>query len=48
MQDEVKKEMVAVATAMAGKIISTSITESQQEQLIDDTLKEMGDKTWQN
>lgn len=48
MQDEVKKEMVAVATAMAGKIISTSITENQQEQLIDDTLKEMGDKTWQN
>lgn len=48
MQDEVKKEMVAVATAMAGKIISISITEGQQEQLIDDTLKEMGDKTWQN
>ncbi len=48
MQDEVKKEMVAVATAMAGKIVSASITETQQEQLIDETLKEMGDKTWQN
>ena len=43
---EVKTEMVFVATAMAGKIVATSIDNATQERLIDETLKEMGENTW--
>lgn len=46
MSDEVKKEIVTVAAAMAGKVMSASIDESEQNRLIDETLKEMGDDTW--
>lgn len=48
VKDEVKQEMIAIASAMAGKIVSTSIDEKQQAELIEDTLKEMGDSTWQS
>lgn len=44
--DEVKREMVSVATAMAGRIISASIDEKKQGALIDETLKEIGESTW--
>ena len=46
--DEVKQEMITIASAMAGKIIKTSISAQQQDALIDETLKEMGDSTWQS
>lgn len=46
--DEVKTEMVSVATAMAGKIVASSIDSETQERLIDETLKEMGENTWLN
>ena len=46
MSDEVKKEIVTVAAAMAGKVVSASIDESEQNRLIDETLEEMGDDTW--
>ena len=48
VKDEVKQEMVAIASAMAGKIIETSISKEQQSDLIEETLKEMGDSTWQS
>ena len=48
VKDEVKQEMIAIASAMAGKIVATSISEQQQDALIDETLKEMGDSTWQS
>ncbi len=48
MKDEVKQEMIAVASVMAGKIIAGNIDEAKQKQLIDDTLNEMGDETWQS
>lgn len=48
MKDEVKQEMISVASIMAGKIIATSIDENKQSKLIEDTLKEMGDDTWQS
>ena len=48
MSDEVKKEIVTVAAAMAGKVVSASIDESEQNRLIDETLKEMGDDTWRS
>ena len=46
ISDEVKREIVAVAAVMAGKIVSASIDTTVQNQLIDETLKEIGDKTW--
>ncbi len=46
MSDEVKKEMISIAALMAGKVVSASIDTTVQNQLIDETLKEMGDKTW--
>ena len=46
VSDEVKREIIAVAAVMAGKVVSASIDTTVQDQLIDDTLKEMGEKTW--
>lgn len=46
VKDEVKQEIISVATVMAGKIIAASLDEKEQSQLIADTLEEMGDKTW--
>ena len=46
--DEVKKEIVSVASLMAGKLVAASIDPAVQAQLIDETLKEMGEGTWQN
>ena len=46
VKDEVKSEMISVATLMAGKIVASSLNEEKQSQLIADTLKEMGDETW--
>lgn len=48
MKDEVKQEMISVASIMAGKIISASIDVNEQSKLIEDTLTEMGDDTWQS
>lgn len=48
VRDEMKQEMVQVASAMAGRFVAASIDEKKQAQLIDETLKEMGDETWQN
>ncbi len=46
MADEVKKEIVAVAALMAGKVVASSVDVTIQDSLIDETLKEMGDSTW--
>ena len=48
VRDEMKQEMVQVASLMAGKFVAESMSEETQEKLINDTLKEMGDETWQN
>lgn len=45
-KDDVKKEIVAVASMMAGKIVAASIDTSVSDGLIDETLKEMGENTW--
>ncbi len=47
VRDEVKTEIIHVASMMAGKIIAESIDPDKQAQLIDDTLAEMGEGTWQ-
>ena len=46
VSDEVKQEIISVASVMAGKVVAASIDTSVQNRLIDETLKEMGDKTW--
>lgn len=48
MSDDVKREIIVVASLMAGKIVSASMDTNLQNQLIDETIKEMGDKTWLN
>ncbi len=46
MADDVKKEMITLASLMAGKVVAASIDAKVQDQLIDETLKEMGENTW--
>ncbi len=46
MADDVKKEMISIASMMAGKVVSASIDTTVQNRLIDETLKEMGENTW--
>ena len=45
---QVKTEIIEVAALMAGKAISDQLTIQIGEQLIHDTLKEMGNSTWQS
>ena len=44
--DDVKKEMISIASVMAGKVVSASINTVMQDSLIEETLKEIGDTTW--
>ena len=46
--DEVKKEVINVAEAMAGKIVAASMSDADQRRLLDETLKGMGEDTWLN
>lgn len=46
--NEVKEEMVNVASMMAGKIVAASMSEAERKVLLDETLKEMGEDTWLN
>ena len=47
VKDEVRTEIINVASAMAGKIVDVSIDQKKQDELLDETLKEIGDDTWQ-
>jgi len=44
--DDMKQEMITIASMMAAKIVTASIDTNVQESLIDETLKEMGEGTW--
>ena len=46
LADDVKKEIISVASLMAGKVVAASIDTKVQDQLIEETLKEMGENTW--
>lgn len=48
VSDEVKTEIISVASLMAGKVVAASIDTTVQNELIDETLKEMGKDTWLN
>ena len=47
-QDDIKKEIITVASMIAGKVVSEKIDTEIQDSLVDDTLKEIGEQTWQS
>ncbi len=47
-QDDIKKEIITVASMIAGKVVSEKIDTDIQDSLVDDTLKEIGEQTWQS
>ncbi|PXV91773.1 ATP synthase F0 subcomplex B subunit [Lachnotalea glycerini] len=44
--DEMKKEMIVIASLMASKVVANAIDVKVHDTLIDETIKEMGDNTW--
>lgn len=46
VKDEVRVEIINVASAIAGKIVEGEIDRTKQDELIDKTLEEIGDSTW--
>ena len=47
-QDEVKTQIIDVASLMAGKVVAANIDTKIQESLVEETLKEVGESTWQS
>lgn len=45
---DVKTEMVSIASLMASRAVAASMNVEIQDTLIEETLKEMGESTWQN
>lgn len=48
LKDDVRKEIIHVATVMAEKFVEVSLSEEQQKLLVSETINEMGDNTWLN
>ena len=48
IKDDMRKEIIEVATTMASKFVAHSIDESKKEALIEETLENMGESTWLN
>ncbi len=48
VMDEMKSEIINIASLMAGKVVAANIDTTVQDSLIDETLKEMGEETWQS
>lgn len=48
VMDEMKQEMISIASMMAGKVVAASIDTTIQDTLVEETLKEIGDSTWQS
>jgi len=46
--DDMKEQIISIASAMAGKVVASSIDLTVQDALIDETLREMGESTWQS
>ena len=46
--DEMKNEMIQIASLMAGKVVKASIDTTIQDSLVEETLKEIGETTWQS
>jgi F-type H+-transporting ATPase subunit b len=48
VKDEIRQEIIEVATIMAAKYVEVTLSEEQQKVLINETIDEMGDDTWLN
>lgn len=48
IKDEMRREIIEVATVMASKFVAASISEEQKNTLVNETLTDMGDSTWLN
>ena len=46
--DDVNQEMITVAALMAQKVVAANMDTTIQNTLVEQTLKEMGEKTWLN
>ncbi len=46
--DEIKTQIIDVASIMAGKVVADKIDASVQESLVEETLREVGESTWQS
>ncbi len=46
--DDVKKEMIQIASIMAGKVVAANIDTTISDALVEETLNEIGDHTWQS
>ena len=46
VNDEVKQEIISVASLLSEKLVASSLDREQQDALIEQTLKEIGDDTW--
>lgn len=46
--DEMKQEMITIASMMAGKVVAASMDTTIQDTLVEETLKEIGESTWQS
>lgn len=44
--DDVKQEMIAIASLMAEKVVASHMDTNIQDTLVEETLKEMGESTW--
>ena len=44
--DDMKQEMIQIASLMAQKVVAASIDTSIQDTLVEETLNEMGESTW--
>ena len=46
--DDMKQEVIDLASLIAGKVVAASIDTTVQDALVEETLKEMGETTWQS
>lgn len=46
--DDMKQEVINIASLIAGKVVAASIDTRVQDSLVEETLKEMGESTWQS
>ena len=46
--DDLKQEVIDLASLIAGKVVAASIDTAVQDALVEETLKEMGETTWQS
>ena len=48
VQDEVKKQIISVSTAMSEKFIAAKISELEQEKLVEETIRDLEGVKWLN